>query len=282
MSDEDEMIYRGRIAFDVPVPLSELESGIAERLSFCPVVPLYTDSPQGRALAGVRGANEENGWAPSFVWFSILNTLEAIARRHQRTLETDAAFDSDQRGRGRLVVDTGGRFHDCAESDRPEEHRLRACHCFPTPADSPTLFAVADVTEDERVAVRPMPAGPWTDYAVVCEEHGEIACTLTEKEAVFRQEAHIVEAHTARPLPLGRTAAARDLPLTVLEPLRAAGEELRLARSYAAPLAIRHRDAAREHVRHAVAELRDLGPSDPTYLLMRLAAELLASASPDA
>ncbi|MGW2686457.1 hypothetical protein ACWC6I_25285 [Streptomyces sp. NPDC001414] len=282
MSDEDEMIYRGRIAFDVPVPLSELESGIAERLSFCPVAPLYADSPQGRALAGVRGADEENGWASSSIWFRILNTLEAIARRHQRALETNATFDSDQRGRGLVVVDAGGRFHNCTPDDQPEQHRLRNCACFPTPADSPTLFAVAEVTVDERVAVQPMPAGPWTDYAVVCEEHGEIACTVTEKEAVFRREAHIVEAHTARPLPLGRTAAARGLPPAVLEPLRAAGEELRRARSYAAPLAIRHRDAAREHVRHAVAELRDLGPSDPTDLLMRLAAELLASAGPDA
>ncbi|WP_432156047.1 hypothetical protein [Streptomyces sp. bgisy153] len=280
MSDEDEMIYRGRITFDVPVPLSEIEPETVERLSYGPVIPLYTDL--GRALGGVRGAGDENGWAHSGVWFDVLRTLEAIARRHERALDADATFDSDERGRGRLVVDAGGRFHDCQEDEQPEWHRTRACRCFPARIDSPTLFAVADVTEDERITVRPMPAGPFTDYAVVCEDHGDVACPTTEREAVFRREAHIIEAHTAHPLPLGRTGAAQALPPAVLGQLQAAAGELRRGRSYAAPLAIRHRDAAREHARQAAAELRRLSPSDPTDTLLHLVAELLADTSPHA
>ncbi|MYZ37919.1 MULTISPECIES: hypothetical protein [unclassified Streptomyces] len=285
MSDEDDMIYCGRITFDVAVPLSLLEPETATQLTFFPVVPLYTDSPQGRALAGVRGADEEDGWAPSFAWFNVRGVLEAIARRHRRALETDATFDSDQRGRGRLVVDAGGRFHDCREDEQPDRHRLRACRCFPVPADSPTLFAVADVTDDERITVQPMPAGPFTDYAVVCADHGDVACPTSEKEAVFRREAHIIEAHTTHPLPLGRTGAERALPPLVLDPLRAAAGELRTSRSYAAALAIRHRDAAREHVRQARAELRDLSHAAATEVLLCLAdyvAELLADARPEA
>lgn len=285
MSEDDEMIYRGRITFDVPVLLSLLEPERAEQLTFCPVVPLYTDSPRGRALVGVRGAGEENAWASSSAWFTILGTLEAIARRHGRALETDATFDSDQRGRGRLVVDAGGRFHDCREGEQPDRHHVRACSCFPTPADSPTLFAVADVTAEERITVRPTQAGPFTDYAVVCADHGDVACPTSEKEAVFRREAHIIEAHTTHPLPLGRTGAEQALPPAVLDPLRAAAEELRVARYYAAPLAIRHRDAARQHTRQARAELRGLSAAATTDVLLHLmdfVAELLADTRPTA
>ncbi|MEV7157227.1 hypothetical protein AB0N77_21805 [Streptomyces misionensis] len=274
MSEEDEMIYRGVITFDAPVSFSELTPQMVQQLMHHPVVPLYADSPQGRALAGVRGADEGNGWAPASVWRSILNTLETIARRHRRSLETEATFDSDQRGRGRLVVDNGGRFHDCQEDEQPERHRARACGCLPGLVDSPTLFAVEDVTEDERITVRPVPAGPFTDYLVVCDNHGEIACPPSEKEAVFRREAHIVEAHTEHPLPLERAGAAAALPAAVLEPLRAAAEELRLGRSYAAPLAIRHRDAARAHTRQAASELRLLD-DEHTDTLLRLVVELL-------
>ncbi|MFJ3182376.1 hypothetical protein ACIPJN_28870 [Streptomyces sp. NPDC086796] len=282
MSEEDEMIYRGRITFDVPVPLSVLDPETARQLTFFPVVPLYADSPEGRALAGVRGADEENGWAPTSIWYSSLGRLEAIARRHGRVLEPEATFDSDQRGRGRLVVDAGGRFHDCQEDEQPQRHYTRACSCFPTSAGSPTLFAVADVTADERITVRAVQAGPFTDYPVVCADHGDVACPTSEKEAVFRREAHIIEAHTARPLPLGRSGAEQALPPVVLGHLRAAADELRRGRSYAAPLAIAHRDAAREHARQAADELRCLSPSDPTETLLHLVAELLADTRPDA
>lgn len=278
MSCDDEMIYRGPITFDVPVPLDAMEEAAVALLSSCPVVALYADPPQGRVLAGVRSADGQDGWAHSGTWVTILRTLEAIARRQERVLHTDAAFDSDERGQGRLVVDAGGRFHDCQEGDDPAPHRTRACICFPFHLDSETLFAVGEVTADERIAVRPSAAGPFTDYAVACEDHGEVACPPTEREAVFRREAHIVEAHTTRPLPLGRGTAAEALPGSVLRHLEDAAESLRQGRSYSAPLAIRYRDAARGHARLAEAELRRTGPADPTAALLRVVAELLAAA----
>ncbi|MEO3976695.1 hypothetical protein [Streptomyces sp. CAU 1734] len=105
---------------------------------------------------------------------------------------------------------------------------------------------------EERITVRALPAGPLTDYTAVCSVHGDVGLPNEQEEAIFRRKAHIVEAHTARPLPLGRSASAQALPPVVLGHLRAA------------------------------TELRRLSLSDPTETLLQLVVELLADTRPDA
>jgi len=278
--DEDEMIYRGSVTFDIAVPLDAIASELADLLASGTVAALYVGSGPRRALTGVEGANDEDGWAWSETWHEIQWMQESIARRHGRTLHSAATYDSDERGSGTLVVDHGGRFHDCRDGEDPESHRTRACDCFPVSEPGDTLFAVAEVTDNDRVTIAEVPAGPFIDFPVICADHGDVACPTSRREAVFRREAHLVDAHTPSPLPLAAVPALAELPARVLDHIRQAADELLLGRSHAAPLAIRHRDAARHHTRQAESALRKHGPANTTALLIRALVELHA-ATPD-
>lgn len=234
MSCEDDMLLTGSVTLDTPVPLSAIEVEYSRLLSGGLARPTYTDGGSAPALTGVE-FTDNDAWEDAEVWFGVLHTLETIARRHSRTLAATASFASDGRGRGLLLVDAGGHFHLCAEGDDADSHRTRHCsyclHCYPPHADS--TFEVAVETDNDAVRLTEADAGPFTDVLVQCDEHGEVACTPSRKEALFRREQHLLEKHMPHPLPLGAVAARDLLGQDVLENITQAARALSDARHFA-------------------------------------------------
>ncbi|MFI5749018.1 hypothetical protein ACIBBE_24500 [Streptomyces sp. NPDC051644] len=271
-ADDDEMIYYGSVTFDTPIPLSAIADE-HEALQVRPdlITLTYAGTGSGRSLVGIDTADQEDAWAWSNAWGSIHRTLEGLARRHGRVLQTNATFESDQRGRGILVVDEGNRLHDCQEGEDLQAHRVRACSCLSWEAPR------VEATEHEQVSgPRAVPAGPFTDHVVICTEHGEVVCATSERGAYFHREAHIVGEHTASPLPLGPRPASEALPFGVRELIEDAAAELRRGRSYAPAGAVNHRDAAREYTRRAESELRAFDLGDTVAALLQFCVELRA------
>lgn len=262
MSSEDEqMIYVGPIGFDVPVPVAGIpeEHGLLQRLADV-ITCRYTGTGDDRALVEIEAVNDTDGWAFSALWEQILGTLERIARRHGRALRTSATFASDERGRGLLVIDEGGRFHDCQGTLQVQQHRTRTCDCWWVQEEpSREVFVVAEVTQDERVQVQQFSAGPFTDVLVTCTEHGEVYYGVRQREAIFRREAHLLAEHTARPFPLDRQPATDAMPEEAQHFIQLAAARLREARAYAPALAIKYRNAARDYTRRADHSLRQSG-----------------------
>ncbi|MGW0673154.1 hypothetical protein [Streptomyces sp. NPDC002746] len=250
-ADDDEMIYNGSVFFDVPVPLEgicEEHKALQARADL--VALTYTGTGADRSLAGVVTADQESSWALSQAWSEIHRTLEAIARRSARSLQVNATFDSDERGRGTLVVDGGNRLHDCTEGEDPGQHRARRCDCFTWAAPE------VRVTEHEQVSMpRQVQAGPFTDHVVTCAEHGEVVCATSQRNATYYREAHVVAEHVPAPLPLGPRPAVDGLPVEVRELVELAAAELRKGRSYPAAGALQYRDMACEYVRRAESDL---------------------------
>lgn len=266
LDDEYEMTYLGPIGFDRPVPLSVIPAE-HDALRFLPEVITcrYTGAGAERALVEIEAVADTDGWAGESIWGQILRAMELIARRQGRSLRTTAKFESDERGRGTLVVDEGGRFHDCQDVHEVEPHRTRTCDCWWVEEPADGVFIVGDVTKDESVRVDELPAGPFIDFVVSCSEHGEVFWGARHREAVFRREAHLVAEHTVHPLPLGRQPALELLPVEVQHHLQQAAVRLRESRSYHPALGIKHREAAREHARHA--EDRLLQSAEPAELI---------------
>jgi len=278
MSDEDHMLITGSITLTPPVPLTAIEMEHNRLLDSSLVTPTYTGTGTVPALAAV-AFTDEGAWLNTDIWFGVLYTLEAIARRHSRTLTSTASFDSDTRGRGHLLVDAGGHVHLDADSDDADSHRTRTClyclHCYPSDTDS--AFEVIKVTENDGVCLAETPAGPFTDFAVHCDEHGETACLPSRREALFRREQHLLEQHTPHPLPLGPVAARDVVGHEVLEGLAQAARLLRVARYYIREGrgggAVTPYTAARASARRALAALPRLDPEQLTELLVQLLVE---------
>ncbi|MER6123277.1 hypothetical protein ABT173_11515 [Streptomyces sp. NPDC001795] len=279
MSREDDLLLTGSVAFDAPVPLSSVEAEYSEILRSQLAVPTYAGDGTVPALTGVE-FTDPDAWWDCGVWFGILHTLETIARRHSRTLSANASFASDGRGRGHLLVDAGGHFHLCAEGDDAESHRTRMCtsclHCYPPHADG--TFEVAEESENDTVRLSAASAGPFTNFLVHCDDHGEVACPPSHKEALFRREQHLLEQHTPHPLPLGAVAASDVLGQDFLNHIAFAARQLRDARYYVRQEgmgggAVRPRNEARAAARRALAELPELPPEQLTELLLQLLVE---------
>ncbi|WP_331759490.1 hypothetical protein [Streptomyces anulatus] len=275
-ADDDEMICNGSIDFDVPVPLKAIREEHKALQARADLVTLaYTGTGADRSLVGVATADRAASWTWSRSWSEIHRTLEAVARRNARTLQVNATFHSDQRGRGTLVVDDGNRLHDCKEGEDPGQHRARRCDCLAWEAPE------VQITEHEQVSMpRQLQAGPFTDHVVDCAEHGEVVCATSERNATFYREAHVVAEHVPAPLPLGSRPAAEALPVAVRELVELAAAELRQGRSYPAAGGLRHRDTAREYVRRAESALCAGDLESAVSGLLRFCVELRAGACP--
>jgi len=264
MSCEDDVLITGSVTLDPPVPLSAIEAEYSRLLNSLLATPTYAGDGTTPALTGVAFADED-AWHDAGVWFGVLYTLEAIARRHSSTLASAAAFASDSRGRGHLLVDAGGHFHLVAEGDEGDNHRTRACE-------------VAEATGNDEVRLTEAGAGPFTDFVVHCDEHGEVACPPSRKEALFRREQHLLEKHTLHPLPLGPVAARDVLGQEVLDHVAQAARSLSDARYFARQEgrgggAVSRHAAARAAARRALAALPEIDPERLTELLVHLLVE---------
>ncbi|WP_019061404.1 hypothetical protein [Streptomyces prunicolor] len=123
-----EAYIEGTITFNEPVPIEGITRELAE---LHPLERLFTltYSDDATALRGL-SSGQDNAWGSSREWDLVLAVLETIASQHQRTLHTDATWESDPGPfRGTLVVDTAGRFHHVFEDDEPARHHARRCNC---------------------------------------------------------------------------------------------------------------------------------------------------------
>lgn len=125
-----ESCIEGTITFSTPVPVEDIAVELAE---LRPLERLFTltYTNDRTALSGL-SSGPDNDWGSSREWDLVLTLLETIAGHHQRTLHTDATWESDPGPfRGVLVVDTAGRFHHVQEGDDPAVHHARRCRCHP-------------------------------------------------------------------------------------------------------------------------------------------------------
>ncbi|MCX4784121.1 MULTISPECIES: hypothetical protein [unclassified Streptomyces] len=278
MSGDDELHLHGTVTFDPPVALSGIETEYGRLLNSGLGMPTYAGDGTDPALTGFVFADAT--WVDAGIWFSVLGVVEDIARRCAPTMSATVSFDSDNRGRGRLLVDAGGHLHLCVEGEDASIHLDRACsHCLriyrPHVGDT---FQVAEVTESALVRVTELGTDPYVDFLVVCDEHGEVGCVATRQEAVFRREQHLITGHSPRPLPLGPVPAREILGEDVLRHIDLAARELRNARYYAGLAgqgggAVGPRESARAHARQALAALGDGDPGQLAETLVHLLVE---------
>ncbi|MGW0868262.1 hypothetical protein [Streptomyces sp. NPDC002611] len=125
-----ESYIQGSIIFSKPVPVEAIARELAE---LRPLERLFTltYTEDRTALSGL-SSGQDHDWGSTREWDLVLTVLETVAEQHQRTLHTDATWESDPGPfRGVLIIDTAGRFHQVQESDDPAVHHERRCRCHP-------------------------------------------------------------------------------------------------------------------------------------------------------
>jgi hypothetical protein len=281
-----EIVFTGRVTFDTAIPVNAIPQDL-KNLHLLEHDNLFTltyssvDGGDAAALTGLE-AGAQNRSGSSCVWDEALATLSDIARRHQRSLRSDAVWASDPGPfLGTLVVDAGNRFHQVPEDEDPGAHRDRVCDCL---GSGSAQVRPEDVTDDATVRIDEEPAGPFTDYIIVCDIHGEVANRTSRSGAVDAREMHVLQDHTPSPVPLEQRAALDLLPLAVRDHVIEAAKTLsRISPPYYDALALRAQARSQAlQARHAAAALAKDNPNVLGLLLDALVEQLAATPARDA
>ncbi|MFI1203552.1 hypothetical protein ACH4VR_29670 [Streptomyces sp. NPDC020883] len=221
-----ERYYTGTLTFNQRIPIN----AITEQYALLQESDLFTlttePTADGPALTGMTldyDGGSMLGWAKPFRWDTAFSIMEGLARTHHRALTANNITWRGDGDEGISIVDAGGLLHHITtvahtytleDTTEPDDHYARRCTCYATPAPG-SWIRDDQITPHDQVRTQPRQAGPFTDYQVICDAHGEVACTTAREIADYRRERHLLAEHTPRPLPLvGTQRAARSLTIT--------------------------------------------------------------------
>ncbi|MEU5900372.1 hypothetical protein [Streptomyces venezuelae] len=239
--------YLGRIMFDRPVQISDIQEQLAVLRSMEHMLSLrYTATSSG--LAGIettarhtRGGSRE--------WSQVWLTLEEITHRQGRTMEAAMSWKYAPEGRGTPVTGRTQFLRDAQVSDGPQEHRATGSLC-----DCADGGGLANPAVDKGSAAGPYHAGPFTDGSPADGIAPDQSTAIGHFAGRVLPSRHTDE-HPASVLSLSDRPALDCLAPQSRQALTDAAHALRSARASVAAQET-YRAQARSHARQATALLK--------------------------